>query len=215
LYKSECGLPLHAPILYLVIACCEGVLTVEVFIFLSFSISDLYALSILPSRICIDTLTRMNTTVQFNTNEQHPLPNYFEPPPTSSQTPTMSPEYRATLRRSQGPSSHSNTRNRHPLRLLSLALALLSTCLSVAVIGTAGNAFSIYKMQSAANNPWWLPLWPGHFDTGGTNALIGAGAGIVLLNGVFVVLCLVPKVCLSTPDGTKYRTNDGIAQLHG
>lgn len=109
----------------------------------------------------------------------------------------MSPEYRATMRRSELPSaSNPDTRNRQPLRLLSLGLAFLSICFSLAIMGTAGHAFSTYRMQTAANNPWWLPLWPGHFDVGGTKALIGAAAGVLILNGVFLAVCLLPKVGL-------------------
>lgn len=125
----------------------------------------------------------------------------------------MSPEYRATFRKSQI-ITRSNIRNKHPLRLVSLALALLSVCLSIAIIGTAADAYSIYKSQVRALNPWWLPLWPGHFDTRGTKSLIGAAAGVVLLNGSFIALCLVPKVSLNVDiEERDYDVLTVIAQL--
>lgn len=105
----------------------------------------------------------------------------------------MSPEYRATLHKSQimaGPISS----NKQPLRLASLALAVLSVCLSIAVIGTAADAYSTYISQAEAGNPWWLPLWPGYFDTRGTKSQIGASVGVIILNGSFVLICLVPKL---------------------
>ncbi|KIW05059.1 uncharacterized protein PV09_04214 [Verruconis gallopava] len=105
----------------------------------------------------------------------------------------MSPEYRATLRKSQLLSA-SDVQDRHPLRLASLLLSLLSICLSGAIIGTTADAYSIYHKESNAMNPWWLPLWPDHFDTGGARSLIGAGAGVILFNGIYVALSLTPKL---------------------
>jgi hypothetical protein len=90
--------------------------------------------------------------------------------------------------------SHPSVRNKQPLRLVSLGLALLSVCLSIAIIGTAADAYTIYKRQASALNPWWLPLWPGHFNTRGTKSLIGAAVSVVILNGGFIALCLLPKV---------------------
>jgi hypothetical protein len=83
-------------------------------------------------------------------------------------------------------------------RMICLTLATLSTMLSVAVLGTVGHSYHLYQIQTAANNPWWLPLWPQHFDTTGTRALIGAGAGITLLNLVYITVSVVPKVCIRT-----------------
>jgi hypothetical protein len=105
----------------------------------------------------------------------------------------MSPEYRQTLRRSQMMTMPTSP-NKQPLRLVSVALAILSVCLSIAIIGTAADAYSTYKSQAMAGNPWWLPLWPGYFNTRGTKSQIGAAVGVLLFNGSFVVLCLVPKV---------------------
>ena len=83
------------------------------------------------------------------------------------------------------------------IRPVQLLLATLSTLTAGAILGTAAHAFSVYATGRAANNPWWLPLWPQHFDTASAEAVIGASAGIVLLNVAYIVLSLVPKVCVS------------------
>lgn len=86
---------------------------------------------------------------------------------------------------------------RSPMSLLSplqLLLATLSTLTAGAVLGTAAHAFSVYRKGHAANNPWWLPLWPQHFDTANTEALIATAGGVVLLNFVYILLRLLPKV---------------------
>jgi hypothetical protein len=90
-------------------------------------------------------------------------------------------------------------------RLLCLVLATLSTSLSVAVLGAVGHSYHVYHVQKAANNPWWLPLWPGHFETTGTRALIGAGASVVLLNLVYIVVSLAPKVCTNSRYFLEYK----------
>jgi hypothetical protein len=92
-----------------------------------------------------------------------------------------------------------NSRSKSDLfRLICLTLAALSTMLSVAVLGAVGHSYHVFHIQKAANNPWWLPLWPGHFETTGTRALIGAGASVALLNGAYIVVSVVPKVCFPT-----------------
>lgn len=91
-------------------------------------------------------------------------------------------------------------RQRHsfsPLSLLlptQLVLAVLSTLTSGAILGTSAHAFSVYRKGTTDNNPWWLPLWPQHFDTANTEALIGAAGGVILLNLVFILLSVLPKV---------------------
>jgi hypothetical protein len=80
------------------------------------------------------------------------------------------------------------------VRVIQLGLTILTAMLAVTVVGTSSHVFHTYKSQVAANNMWWLPLWPGHFETTGTKAAIGTGAGIVLLNAIFIVVALLPKV---------------------
>jgi len=78
---------------------------------------------------------------------------------------------------------------------MQLLFATLSTLTAGAILGTAAHAFSAYHTGRSANNPWWLPLWPQHFYTANAKAVIGASAGIVLLNVAYITLLLVPKVC--------------------
>ncbi|RDI78867.1 hypothetical protein Vi05172_g11221 [Venturia inaequalis] len=75
---------------------------------------------------------------------------------------------------------------------LTTALTTLTTALALAILATTTHAYSTYRIQTNANNPWWLPIWPGHFSTAGTRATIGASAGIVFLNVVFVVVRVWP-----------------------
>ena len=87
--------------------------------------------------------------------------------------------------------------SRSPLSWLlsaQLVLSILSFMTACAVLGTSAHSFSVYVKGRSANNPWWLPLWPQHFYTRNTQALIGSAAGVVLLNLVFLVLSLLPKV---------------------
>lgn len=92
--------------------------------------------------------------------------------------------------------THSRSKG-HLFYLLTLLFAMLSTALSIAILGTVAHSYHIYQIQKAMNNPWWLPLWPGHFSITGTKALIGAGAGIGLLNGLFLGGRVVDKVTRS------------------
>jgi hypothetical protein len=90
------------------------------------------------------------------------------------------------------------------LRVLCITLATVSAMLAAAIVGTGIHAYHTYVFQRAANNPWWLPLWPQHFDTTGTKALIGAGAGLILVNGIFIATSFLSKVnnhttCLTHP----------------
>jgi hypothetical protein len=79
---------------------------------------------------------------------------------------------------------------------MQLLLVALSTLTAIAILGTVAHAFSVYQTGRAVNNPWWLPLWPQHFYTTNAEALIGASAGIVLLNVIYIALSLLPKVCV-------------------
>ncbi|KAF2104312.1 hypothetical protein NA57DRAFT_51145 [Rhizodiscina lignyota] len=83
---------------------------------------------------------------------------------------------------------------RNPLRTAQIVLAIISIALSASILGTAADTYRVYKQQSSGMNPWWLPLWPDHFDTSSTPALIGTGAAILILNLVFVVVSLFPRI---------------------
>ncbi|PSK51790.1 hypothetical protein B9Z65_3057 [Elsinoe australis] len=70
-------------------------------------------------------------------------------------------------------------------RIFITIFASLAICLSAAVLGCAGNILHAYNTQKNGN-PWWLPLWPQHFDDRGLKALIGGGTSVVVLNAVCI-----------------------------
>lgn len=70
-------------------------------------------------------------------------------------------------------------------RIFITIFASLAICLSAAVLGCAGNILHTYNAQKNGN-PWWLPLWPQHFDDRGLKALIGGGTSVVVLNAVCI-----------------------------
>jgi hypothetical protein len=80
------------------------------------------------------------------------------------------------------------------IRITQIILTVLTAVLGLTIVGTAGHVFHTYKSQVAANNMWWLPLWPGHFETTGTKAAIGTGTGIVFLSAIFIVAAFLPRV---------------------
>lgn len=75
-----------------------------------------------------------------------------------------------------------------------LALAGLSGILATAVVGTAAHTYSVFHSQRSENNPWYLPLWPEHFDVTGTKAAIGTGVVVMVLNFGLLAITLIPKV---------------------
>lgn len=88
--------------------------------------------------------------------------------------------------------------NLSSLRLPTFGLALLSICLSVAIIGCAGRTLNLFNTQQSTN-AWLLPLWPQHFDTRGLQALIGISASVLVLDALLVVAVLIPAVSISMP----------------
>jgi hypothetical protein len=85
------------------------------------------------------------------------------------------------------------------LRAIGVMLSTLSLLLALAIAGTAIDIYRTFLLQRAANNPWWLPLWPQHFDTTGTKTLIGSSAAELLLNAVLIAIYVLPKVRMSRP----------------
>ncbi|OJD30099.1 uncharacterized protein BKCO1_6600034 [Diplodia corticola] len=82
------------------------------------------------------------------------------------------------------------------IRIAQLSLAGLSFIFGICIMGTSGHTLAVYNAEYSTN-PWWLPLWNGHFDVRGTNTLIGAGAVITILNLAFLILCFLPKLNLT------------------
>ncbi|KAF2461796.1 hypothetical protein BDY21DRAFT_359851 [Lineolata rhizophorae] len=77
------------------------------------------------------------------------------------------------------------------LRIPLLVLVGLSIAFSICIIGTASHTLAVYNSQRDSN-PWWMPLWPDHFDTNGTKSLIGSAVAVVLFDAIYLVVYLVP-----------------------
>ncbi|KAF1994547.1 hypothetical protein P154DRAFT_447374 [Amniculicola lignicola CBS 123094] len=82
--------------------------------------------------------------------------------------------------------------NPAPLHLAQSVLVGLSLALSIAILGTAAHTLAVFNKQQSSN-PWWLPLWPQHFDVHGTKGLVGSAATVTILSIAFLVAALVPK----------------------
>ena len=79
------------------------------------------------------------------------------------------------------------------LRTPTLSLAGLCMCLALAIIGTGGRSLHAYYHQRP-NDPWLLPLWPGHIDSRELQMLIGTSSAILILNAIIAIALLVSKV---------------------
>ena len=80
------------------------------------------------------------------------------------------------------------------LKTPTLALAGLSMCLCLAMIGTGGRSLHVFYSEQSTN-AWLLPIWRGHFDIRELQTLIGTAAVIFVLNAILAVALLVPSVC--------------------
>lgn len=81
------------------------------------------------------------------------------------------------------------------LLAFALIVSAIAGLLAAAVAGTAIYSYRTFVLQMAMKNPWWLPLWPQHFDPAGTKTLIGVGCTVLVLNVVFIIFSALPKVC--------------------
>jgi hypothetical protein len=82
------------------------------------------------------------------------------------------------------------------LRPLNLVFSGLGLCMSIAVVATQAHVYHTYLSQTAANNPFWLPVWPEHFQTAGTKTAIGVVTLILVLHLSFIAIYLYRKVKL-------------------
>lgn len=79
------------------------------------------------------------------------------------------------------------------IRIFQFIVVLFSTFISATIVGASAHVFHTYKSQQLNGNPWWLPIWAGHFDTSGVKTTIGTASGVLLLNLVFLILFFVPR----------------------
>lgn len=80
------------------------------------------------------------------------------------------------------------------IRGFQLVLVVFSTLTAAAIVGSAGHVYQTYKSQVANYNPWWLPVWSGHFDTSGVKTTLGTASGTLILNLFFLALLVIPRV---------------------
>ncbi|KAF2642130.1 hypothetical protein P280DRAFT_468572 [Massarina eburnea CBS 473.64] len=83
--------------------------------------------------------------------------------------------------------------NPQPLHLAQTVLTGLVVAMGIAILGTAAHTLDVFNKQQSSN-PWWLPLWPDHFDAHGTKALVASAVVTLVLSGVFLVMSLIPKL---------------------
>jgi hypothetical protein len=75
----------------------------------------------------------------------------------------------------------------------------LCAIMSVCILGTSAHTLAVFNQQQTSN-PWWLPLWPQHFEVHGTKGLLGSSTTIFVLCSIFLVFALVPAVSLPIGD---------------
>lgn len=83
--------------------------------------------------------------------------------------------------------------NPAPFHLAQAIITGLVVALSLAILGTSAHTLDVFNKQQSSN-PWWLPLWPQHFETSGTKSLLAASAVTVVLCGAFLIASFVPQV---------------------
>ncbi|KAI8932741.1 hypothetical protein NX059_010231 [Plenodomus lindquistii] len=85
--------------------------------------------------------------------------------------------------------------NPAPFHLAQAIITGLVVVLSIAILGTSAHTLDVFNKQKTTN-PWWLPLWPQHFDTHGTKALIASSVVTLVLCGGFLIASFVPQLAL-------------------
>tara|TARA_R110002003_G_scaffold130_3_gene12170 strand:+ start:14053 stop:14742 length:690 start_codon:yes stop_codon:yes gene_type:complete len=84
--------------------------------------------------------------------------------------------------------------NPAPFHLAQTVITGLVVALSIAILGTSAHTLNVYHKQRTTN-PWWMMMWPQHFQTHGTKALIASAVVTMVLSALFLVMSVVPKVC--------------------
>jgi hypothetical protein len=97
--------------------------------------------------------------------------------------------------------------NPAPFHLAQTVITGLVVALSIAILGTSAHTLDVYNKQRSTN-PWWTPLWPQHFDTHGTKALIASSVVTLVLLSAFLVMSLLPKVCRMLSWAESMSTNN-------
>ncbi|KZM20413.1 uncharacterized protein EKO05_0007021 [Ascochyta rabiei] len=85
--------------------------------------------------------------------------------------------------------------NPAPLHLAQTILTALIIVFSIAILGTSAHTLDVFNKQQTSN-PWWLPMWPQHFDVHGTKALLASSIVTLVLTSAFLVASYIPSLNL-------------------
>ncbi|KAH7071667.1 hypothetical protein FB567DRAFT_208482 [Paraphoma chrysanthemicola] len=85
--------------------------------------------------------------------------------------------------------------NPAPFHLAQTVITGLVVVFSIAILGTSAHTLDVYNKQRTSN-PWWMMMWPQHFQTQGTKAIIASAVVTFFLSAVFLVLSVIPKFAL-------------------
>lgn len=83
--------------------------------------------------------------------------------------------------------------NPAPLHLAQTVLTALVVIFSITILGTSAHTLDVFNKQQTSN-PWWLPMWPQHFDTHGTKALVASSVIALVLSSTFLIASFLPSV---------------------
>ncbi|KAL1594036.1 hypothetical protein SLS59_009067 [Nothophoma quercina] len=85
--------------------------------------------------------------------------------------------------------------NPAPLHLAQTVLTALVIVFSIAILGTSAHTLDVFNKQQISN-PWWLPMWPQHFDVHGTKALIASSVIALVFSSAFLIATVLPSLQL-------------------
>lgn len=85
--------------------------------------------------------------------------------------------------------------NPAPFHMAQAIIGGLVVVLSIAILGTSAHTLDVFNKQQPTN-PWWMPMWPMHFDTNGTKALVASSVVTVVLCGAFLIASFIPQLAL-------------------
>ncbi|KAH6644522.1 hypothetical protein C7974DRAFT_408195 [Boeremia exigua] len=86
--------------------------------------------------------------------------------------------------------------NPAPLHLAQTVITSLVIIFSITILGTSAHTLDVFNKQQTSN-PWWLPMWPQHFDTHGTKALIASSVIALVLSSAFLIASFLPSLQLN------------------
>ena len=93
------------------------------------------------------------------------------------------------------PDNNNGLRKFRLLHWLRLALSLLLVAAGAAIVGCEAHALHAYN-DTHLSTQWYLPLWPSTLDVRPSVAVLGGGALVVLFNLMYLVVAIIPSVCI-------------------